>query len=779
MVRRILHTAERHMSTIDSFGKVIALATISLNTCIAADSGKPGVWNPSHRGSASASESERHTSNQSTGSEGGLQPYSAYVGGGKNIEATHLAVDRFGNTFVTGRIFKVPRSTSFVIDEESPVDVFVTRLDPAGREVFTLVFGGGGYDGPSAIAVGLDGTAYVVGTTYSRDFPATSGFQPVHGGGSSDGFICNLGPLGASPLLCSYLGGERNDGALAIAVDDLGNAFVTGSTGSEDFPVTPSAFQTTPDPPNSFASPSDAFVTKLSPNLSLLYSTRLGGKSTYCSGGSSCIPAASADVGTSIAVDAAGQAVVAGMTNSFDFPTTPFGFQDTCSCSFRRSDGFVAKLDPAGTELVFSTFLGGSAVFEFFPEETVTGVTLDAAGNAYVVGSTSSPDFPTTPGAFQPLLDAMNADQGRTAGFVTKLDPSGTQLVFSSFLQGVSRTVGAGLEKDTANSVAVDLAGNIYVSGRTRSEDFPVATGAPSRGEDFFVKFNRSGSTLLYASRLPGGSAGVGTALDGRGGVYLLGESGFVSRSVQQVTLSGERVRIPAILGVGNAAGLGLSGAGAPGELISIFGVRLGPQQGTALVLDDSGRVSTTLAGSQVLFDGVPAPLTWVQGAQINAIVPFGASPGTTADLRIIRGDQSVGGIRLTIVPAAPEIFRIDFLRAAALNQDGSLNSPDNPARPGSIVSLFATGSGLTDPPSADGEIAKQPLPRPRLPISVQTADAQPLDILYAGAAPGLVAGVLQVNVRLPEGNFFPQVTLILEAGEFRSSPVWISVASD
>jgi hypothetical protein len=315
----------------------------------------------------------------------------------------------------------------------------------------------------------------VTGGTNSTDFPTTPGaFQTT----SSDGgaFVTKLNPNGSALLYSTYLRGADGE---SIAVDAAGNAYVAGIARPTDFPTTLGAFQT------ASGGGGDAFVTKLDPTgTALVYSTYLGGSDF--------------DVARGIAIDAAGNAYVSGFTASTNFPTTLGAFQTTYGGG--ALDAFVAKVDPTGSVLVYSTYLGGSDI-----DESV-GIAVDAAGNAYVTGGTSSTNFPTTPGAFQ------------TAGggaFVTKVSPTGTGLSYSTRLGGVSGG-------DGGQGVAVDAAGNAYVTGSTDSTDFPTTANAfqPAYGggpEDAFVaKLNPTGSALVYSTYL-GGSGddiGFGIALD-------------------------------------------------------------------------------------------------------------------------------------------------------------------------------------------------------------------------------------------------------------------------
>ena len=302
-------------------------------------------------------------------------------------------------------------------------------------------------------------------------------------------------PLVIDPVLVysTYLGGNAFDKGFGIAIDALGNAYVTGQTRSTDFPATAGAFQTAHR-----GAVSNAFVTKLNATGSaVLYSTYLGGSD------------GSADLGIGIAVDPSGAAYVTGRAGSTDFPTTPGAFRTTTDGGF--ADAFVTKLNPAGSGLVYSTYLGGSAF------DIAFGIAVNTAGNAYVVGETESTDFPATAGAFQTTSAAF------AKGFVTKLNAAGSALVYSTYLGG-SNT-------GETSSIAVDASGNAYVTGDTASTDFPITAGAFQTTaaslsfHAFVTKLNALGSNLVYSTYL-GGTAqefGVGIVVDALGQAYVTG----------------------------------------------------------------------------------------------------------------------------------------------------------------------------------------------------------------------------------------------------------------
>jgi len=440
-------------------------------------------------------------------------------------------------------------------------------IDPVVLSYSTYLGGNSG-DFGAAIAVDASGNAYVTGNTSSTDFPTTAGaFQVSFGGNiNGDAFVTKLNPTGTVLVYSTYLGGIDLDQGSGIAVDAEGNAYVTGYTRSNNFPITAGAFQTT------FADPAgsgNVFVTKINPTgAALVYSTYLGGS------GDELFSAA----GNGIALDSGGSAYVTGSTRSADFPITAGAFQSVHSGAY--DNPFVTKLDPTGSTLIYSTFLGeglgrgiavgsnGSAYVTgtiqgpfpttsgavqrtsgsaFVTKLDPTGTTLnystllgggrdggeaiavDAEGNAYVTGFTYSANFPTTPGAFQPTfgdaLDPPNRFGPDPDAFVTKLNPTGSAFVYSTYLGGNGAEFGRG--------IAVDASGNAYVTGSTGSLNFPTTPGAfqPTWGggpyDAFVTKLHSSGAVLVYSTYLGGvdADAAQGIALDANANAYVAGST--------------------------------------------------------------------------------------------------------------------------------------------------------------------------------------------------------------------------------------------------------------
>jgi len=435
--------------------------------------------------------------------------YSTYLGGSSSDYGVSIAVDSLRNAYVTGATQSPNFPTTLGAFQTSLAghdNAFVTKLNPSGTGVvYSTYLGGSSNDSGSAIAVDSSGNAHVTGGTGSTDFPTTVGAFQTSLAGTYNAFVTTLYPSGSALVYSTYLGGSSNDSGSGIAVDFSGNAYVTGGTGSTDFPTTVGAFQT------SLAGYNNAFVTKLNPSgTGVVYSTYLGG-----SGG---------DGGVGIAVDTMSNAYVAGYASSSTFPTTPGAFQTSLAGS---ESAFVAKLNPTGTGLVYSTYLGSMGTNisnDFFS----FGIAIDSSRNAYVTGTTFSGNFPTTAGAFQTSLAGYNN------AFVTKLNPSGTGVVYSTYLGGSSSDYGV--------SIAVDGLRNAYVAGDTDSSNFPTTAGAfqtsPPVGAAFttsaFVsKLNPTGSALIYSTYLDGGcnscfiagNGASGIAVDSSGHAYVTGST--------------------------------------------------------------------------------------------------------------------------------------------------------------------------------------------------------------------------------------------------------------
>jgi len=446
--------------------------------------------------------------------------YSTYLGGSNSEFATAIAVDGSGDAYLAGYTAssdfptcptKQPSQTDACASNSGTTlqttnkagtngTAFVAKLNSAGSAlIYSTYLGGGGGDVATAIAVDGSGDAYVAGFTHSTDFPTCPTRQPAQTDacdpsnttttlqttltGGQNAFVAKLNPTGSALLYSTYLGGSSVAAAYAIAVDSSGDAYVAGATNSPDFPTCPTKQPSQTDACASSGGNTlqttnkgnNALVAKLnSTGSALLYSTYLGGSG---SGG---------DFAQAIAVDSSGDAYVAGYTASSDFPTCPTkqpSQTDACASNSGTTlqttltggqNAFVAKLNPTGSALLYSTYLGGSQI------DQANAIAVDGSGNAYVAGFTSSTDFPTCPTKQPSQTDACASSSGTTlqttnkAGtnrtpFVTELNSAGSALIYSTYLGGSSGGFG-----NEAYAIAVDSSGDAYVAGDTTSTDFPT-----------------------------------------------------------------------------------------------------------------------------------------------------------------------------------------------------------------------------------------------------------------------------------------------------------------
>jgi len=360
-------------------------------------------------------------------SEGNELVYSTYMGGDDEDYGYDIAVDDAGFAFVTGET----QSTNFPLENpyqtDQPMrDAFVVKLNGEGNGlVYSTYLGGSGGDEGNGIAIDSIGCAYVTGETYSTDFPTVNAYQMDQT--TNDAFVTKLSSDGSLLVYSTYLGGNSVDIGHGIEVDGNGNAYVTGETNSSNFP-TVNPLQPT------YHGSKDAFITKLfSLGDSLIYSTYLGGTDI--------------DYGFDIAIDAYSEVYVTGKTYSFNFPVVnPYQTDQS------GPDVFIAKLRSSGSEFVYSTYLGGG------DNDWGNGIAVDSNGSAYVTGCTESSNFPT--------VNPYQTNQSYSDAFVSKLDSSGNELVYSTYLGGSSGDAGAG--------IAVDGNGDAYVTGSTQSNNFPL-----------------------------------------------------------------------------------------------------------------------------------------------------------------------------------------------------------------------------------------------------------------------------------------------------------------
>jgi len=387
--------------------------------------------------------------------------YSTYIGGSNYDFVWDIDVDKFGNAYIVGRTQSHNYPTTngvlkpVITFPTDPLEGFVTKINASGTSlIYSTYLGGAFEDEATGIAVNNNGEAYVTGYTGSHDFSVVSGAYQNFNQGCTDVFICKINNIGSNLIYSTLLGGSGCDYGKDIAIDNNGNAFITGSTDSQNFDITSLAFQ------NSNNGGIDIFVTKINSSGSgLIYSTYLGGSNN--------------EYPSSICIDKFGNAIITGYTMSNDFDITSNSLQTSYAGGF--TDGFVTKLNSNGTNLVYSSYLGGN---DF---EILSGLSMDFVGNVYVVGHTYSTNFIVTSNAFQPIFN------GVCDGFITKINQSGSSAVFSTFW--------GGSYGDSIDGIVSDSLGNIYVVGTTTSNDFFTTAGSykpfyTDSGDVFVTKFN-------------------------------------------------------------------------------------------------------------------------------------------------------------------------------------------------------------------------------------------------------------------------------------------------
>jgi uncharacterized protein (TIGR03437 family) len=628
---------------------------------------------------------------------------------------------------------------------------------------------------PSAAAVDSHGFIYLVGDTQFRDVTTTQGvFQPALPPGActntcAHGFIAKIGPTGDTVAWATYLAGTGRDTVRTAAIARDDSLYVAGTTTSTTL-TSPSG--------NPSGNPR-AFVARVSPDgKSLLAATYFGGSGT--------------DTVTKIVLDAAGNMYISGTTSSTDFPTTSGAYQRTIGAGSASAtcngptDQFVVKFDPALKTLLFSTLIGT-------PEaERTDDFAIGPDGSLYIAG---------TRGRERDCLPRS---------ILTRLNPQGSSAMYSIERGGP----GGGY------TVAVDATGTAYLGSDTRTYGFASPQG-------WIYKLDPQGKGLLTAGMnglivsLTAGASDVGvlgsswpgnltttatgprpcypplhyeqtqvpylarlnlTTLAPTYLGYLTATEAWQVGSVQIVAQNPHSTLLPyALLPAGppspgtvnciaDAADY-QSNAVAPGEIISLFGTQIGPSSPVLAQPDSDAHIGTELGGVHVRANGLSAPLLYAAPGQINFVVPFGLS-GEKVHMELYSGTSLVAQFDKLLLPRHPGMFASGtplIGQLAALNQDGSVNSATNPATAGSVISIFATGLGAMTPQLPDGAVPLLPMNTPVVLPRVQV-NSQPADLLYAGNAPYLVEGVVQINLRLP--NPIPPAAL------FPSGQAYVAIAS-
>jgi uncharacterized protein (TIGR03437 family) len=668
------------------------------------------------------------------------------LGGKQSTTMAAIALDPQGNIVAAGQTSSPDLPTVNPLQSKltsSSNTAFVAKWSSDGSQLYYATYLGGSVsDAATGLALDSAGNAYVAGVTNSPDFPVTSQAFQKKLAGASNAFVAKRSADGSQLIYATFLGGgsERTG---AIGVDSGGDAIVTGETDSNNFPLTPNAFQGAPVAgctvnllvAPGFPQNGEAFVTRLAPDgSSLVYSTLLGG---HCG-----------SVGQAVAVDASGGAWVAGATAASDFPVIASALQQKFGGGY--VDGFLARFDATGA-LTYASYLGGSAY------DSITGMALDGAGNIFLAGVSGGLSQPASPGAVQPgyALQCFELGIGPVeiidngVAFLVKIDPKAGSVLDLTYL-------GAGCASDAA--VAVDSSGAAWVAGWLATPQTFFPTAGPFQigvGQGFVSKLSPDLTELLFSTNFNQVS---GLALNTNGLAYVagylsnsVGQSGYVSK----VDPTPSAVSLDEVLPSGSAP-IYLSGLTvAPGQVLRLIGKGLGPVNATPGSVSSNGYLAASAAGVRVSIGGLAAPLLLVSSGEIDCVVPFEIAGMSSASIQVTYNGAQSNPVLIPVTGAVVEVLGV-------FNQDFTVNSAANPASPGAIVSVYVAGAGQTTPAGADGQVSQAPYAVAASQIQVQyvippavgpgaqTSTLQSLPVTYAGAAPGAVAGILQINFVAP-----------------------------
>jgi Beta-propeller repeat/Abnormal spindle-like microcephaly-assoc'd, ASPM-SPD-2-Hydin len=578
--------------------------------------------------------------------------YSSYLGGSGDDEPSGIAVDSSGSVYVAGYTDSTDfPSATFGTPSAGNTHVFVAKLDPAGSNlVYADYIGGNSDDYGYAVVLDENNNVYVTGSTASSDFPVVNPYQAIYPG-SFNGFLSKISADGSSLLYSTYFGGNGSDMPAGIAIDSLGSILVAGNTSSTNFPVA-NAYQATVSPNKGGNFGNYGFLTKFSPDGSYLaYSTYFGGSSNvaYNCGGTPCWTSPFSAI-NGIAVDGNDNAYAAGITNTYNFPTTPAAYQATgATQQTNPTVGFVSKFSSSGA-LDYSTYFyeSSAALTE------ANAIAVDGSGSAYVTGiAFSDGTFPVTSTSIcDPATEGFACDYA----FVTKFDPTGSTLAYSTFL-GPNNTA-------IPQAIVLDASNDAYVVASTSSSSFGIVNGIEphSAGSDLLlVEIDPVASTQLFATYL-GGSADetpAGIALDSNGNMYIAGSTDSNDLPVTQGAFQ-------SLLGGGTDA----------------FVMKIGPLSAPSASLSPS---SLQYAAQAVSSTSQP---------QTVLLRNMGSSALTISSITV-SGDFAESDNCGSNVPAAGNCtFSVTFTPTAAGARSGSILIQDNAAGSPHVINLSGIGDG-------------------------------------------------------------------------------------
>ncbi len=607
----------------------------------------------------------------------------------------------------------------------------IKKIDTAGNQVFSVAL-------PSIFAptltVDANDDIEVNGfATAPVSFPVTNVIAPPIAGDSSQ-FVMKIRGADGTVVYSALVAPIRQppvDPATVAAIDGTGRSFIAAQGPVTDLRATSGAYSEGnnglgfpyPTPVKIQLSRISAGGNQL--DFSLIY----GGGQTSCSGSVlGCTNSLTETLASRIMLDAQGNIWVAGTTNAGDLVVSPAAIKTHCGCDngadgIDSHDGFLAEFSSDGSTLLYGTFVGAVSIPVGLPsDDRITSAVLDGSGHIWMVGTTNGIDFPVTADAVQSKLG------GGVDAFIAEYDPAANKLLYATYFGGG--------QNDSITKIELAPDGSLVFTGTSLSPALPVPVTGFQRGSEFVGRID-SATHAITLTGLLAGSTGSGIAFMPDGSPVVGGASNVAT--VLQTNASGA----PAIYGVVNSAGVAVTGQVAGEELMSLYGVNIGPPIPVAADLS-TGQAPTQLAGVRVLVDGVPVPLLYAQSDQINAIVPALAASQGLIDVQVSNEGTLSSHATLGIVPAEPEVFQwSDGSGAIALNEDGSLNSEDNPASPLSMVTVFATGLGVLNPLPPDGQVLAGTLPSLTFPVQVTGTGSS----VQASARPvsGSVAGVFQL----------------------------------
>ncbi|MCI0337036.1 MAG: SBBP repeat-containing protein [Acidobacteria bacterium] len=706
--------------------------------------------------------------------------FSTYLGGIGTDIGYGIAVDQSGNIYVTGQTsspdFPVKNPFNSMIN--GATDAFVIKLNPSGTALIFSTYIGGRNPGDRGWAIAVDkaGNVYFTGETNSLNFPLVNPVQPTFRG-NGDAFVAKLNIEGDVLLYSTYLGGLFFDSAYSITLDRFDNAYITGRTDSNNFPVK-NALQA------QLRGQRDAFVAKLNPDGALVYATYLGGEPATTGG-------LEEESGYGIALDVLQNIYVTGLTTSPNFPTI-----NAYQPSFGGvEDAFITKINEAGTAIIYSTYLGGSRV------DNARDIAVDTFGNAYVTGFTVSLDFPQV----NPLQPGYG---GNIDGFVSKLSASGDSLVYSTYLGGDgAENNGLLLENITSCAIEVDNFGCAYVTGKTESSNFPligaIQTTLQGNHDAFISKIDPSGSGLIYSTYL--GSSftgdtgfeerGLAIKVDNFGTAYITGQvlaSGFPTAQPLQSSYGGglsdafiAKISTPDLVTISPVSAASFYGAAhATESIVAVFGANLAGGIDVASGLP----LPTTLLGTSVMVtdsNGAerPASLFFVSPTQINFQIPAGTAIGRTT-VTVSTGQPTKLSTTICVNNVAPGLFSANSngqgVPAALIfrvkedgtqsfepvaqfnNQDRFIPIPIDLGPETDQVFLILFGSGLRN--------------RSSLTNIVAHIGGIDVPVLFVGAVEAFV-GEDQINLRLPRSLVGRgEVAVSMTVDGMIANPVSISI---